>query len=194
MNDALRAVPPVEADLCRELQLAEGATPAVPVAEGTLSPALNVRGIESGRVTRGHRFMSTCDIILATVRAGLVILFCSHWTGYEAVFYKTAIEGPAELSATLLGPTGLPVLTPTVAAGRLESAYDALRDQTNVVQSVPPGAPAAPQKTQVSVGGGRIAEMRVVTYTGVTKTTNDGMWSAKEIGEAMKPGSILMPE
>ena len=44
------------------------------------------------------------------------------------------------------------------------------------------------------VGGGRIAEMKVVTFTGVTKQTDDGLWTAKEIGEAMKPGAILMPE
>ena len=44
------------------------------------------------------------------------------------------------------------------------------------------------------VGGGRIAEMRVVTFTGVTKQTDDGLWTAKEIAEAMKPGAILMPE
>jgi NAD(P)-dependent dehydrogenase (short-subunit alcohol dehydrogenase family) len=44
------------------------------------------------------------------------------------------------------------------------------------------------------VGGGRIAEMRVVTYTGVTKQTDDGLWTAKEIAESMKPGAILMPE
>jgi hypothetical protein len=36
--------------------------------------------------------------------------------------------------------------------------------------------------------------MRVVTYTGVTKQTDDGLWTAKEIGESMKPGAILMPE
>ena len=44
------------------------------------------------------------------------------------------------------------------------------------------------------VGGGRIAEMRVVTYTGVTKQNDDGLWTAKEIAESMKPGAILMPE
>ena len=44
------------------------------------------------------------------------------------------------------------------------------------------------------VGGGRIAEMKVVTFTGVTKKEDGGLWTAKEIGEAMKPGSILMPE
>ncbi len=31
------------------------------------------------------------------------------------------------------------------------------------------------------VGGGRIAEMRMVTAPGVTKTENDGLWSADEI-------------
>jgi NAD(P)-dependent dehydrogenase (short-subunit alcohol dehydrogenase family) len=44
------------------------------------------------------------------------------------------------------------------------------------------------------VGGGRIAEMKVVTYTGVTKKEEGGLWTAKEIAEAMKPGAILMPE
>jgi NAD(P)-dependent dehydrogenase (short-subunit alcohol dehydrogenase family) len=44
------------------------------------------------------------------------------------------------------------------------------------------------------VGGGRIAEMKVVTYTGVTKKEQGGLWTPKEIGEAMKPGAILMPE
>jgi NAD(P)-dependent dehydrogenase (short-subunit alcohol dehydrogenase family) len=44
------------------------------------------------------------------------------------------------------------------------------------------------------VGGGRIAEMKVVTFTGVTKKEQGGLWTPKEIGEAMKPGAILMPE
>ncbi len=44
------------------------------------------------------------------------------------------------------------------------------------------------------VGGGRIAEMKVVTHTGVTKTEQGGLWTPKEIGEAMRPGAILMPE
>ena len=44
------------------------------------------------------------------------------------------------------------------------------------------------------VGGGRIAEMRMVTFTGVTKTDQGGLWTPKEIREAMKPGAILMPE
>lgn len=44
------------------------------------------------------------------------------------------------------------------------------------------------------VGGGRIAEMKVVTFEGVTKKEQGGLWTPKEIGEAMKPGAILMPE
>jgi NAD(P)-dependent dehydrogenase (short-subunit alcohol dehydrogenase family) len=44
------------------------------------------------------------------------------------------------------------------------------------------------------VGGGRIAEMKVVTHTGVTKTEDGGLWTAEEIAEKMKPGEILLPE
>jgi NAD(P)-dependent dehydrogenase (short-subunit alcohol dehydrogenase family) len=40
------------------------------------------------------------------------------------------------------------------------------------------------------VGGGRIAEMKVVTHTGVTKA--DGLWQAQEIADRM--GEILLPE
>jgi NAD(P)-dependent dehydrogenase (short-subunit alcohol dehydrogenase family) len=43
------------------------------------------------------------------------------------------------------------------------------------------------------VGGGRIAEMRVVTHTGVTKTEDGGLWTAEEIARRMKPGEILLP-
>jgi NAD(P)-dependent dehydrogenase (short-subunit alcohol dehydrogenase family) len=42
------------------------------------------------------------------------------------------------------------------------------------------------------VGGGRIAEMKVVTHTGVSK--DDGLWSAQEIAEKMKAGEILLPD
>ena len=43
-------------------------------------------------------------------------------------------------------------------------------------------------------GGGRIAEMKVVTHTGITKKEDGGLWSAQEIAEAMQPGAILLPE
>jgi NAD(P)-dependent dehydrogenase (short-subunit alcohol dehydrogenase family) len=44
------------------------------------------------------------------------------------------------------------------------------------------------------VGGGRIAEMKVVTHTGVTKKEEGGLWSAEEIAARMKPGDILLPD
>jgi len=44
------------------------------------------------------------------------------------------------------------------------------------------------------VGGGRIAEMKVVTHTGITKTDAGGLWTAKEIAAKMRPGEILLPE
>ena len=42
------------------------------------------------------------------------------------------------------------------------------------------------------VGGGRIAEMKMVTGAGVTKTDNDGLWTPQEVSEKM--GKILLPE
>jgi len=44
------------------------------------------------------------------------------------------------------------------------------------------------------VGQGRIAEMRVVTHTGVTKSEQGGLWTAAEIAEKMKAGEILLPD
>jgi NAD(P)-dependent dehydrogenase (short-subunit alcohol dehydrogenase family) len=41
------------------------------------------------------------------------------------------------------------------------------------------------------VGGGRIAEMRMVTAKGVTKTEDGGLWTAEEI--AARLGDILLP-
>jgi len=43
-------------------------------------------------------------------------------------------------------------------------------------------------------GGGRIAEMKVVTPTGVTKKEEGGLWAPQETADQMKPGGILLPE
>jgi len=48
--------------------------------------------------------------------------------------------------------------------------------------------------TTYFAGGGRIAEMRVVTAEGVTKKEDGGLWTAEEIAEAMTPGQILVPD
>jgi NAD(P)-dependent dehydrogenase (short-subunit alcohol dehydrogenase family) len=42
-------------------------------------------------------------------------------------------------------------------------------------------------------GGGRIAEMKVVTAEGVTKKDASVLWTPQEIADAMKPGEILLP-
>jgi NAD(P)-dependent dehydrogenase (short-subunit alcohol dehydrogenase family) len=43
-------------------------------------------------------------------------------------------------------------------------------------------------------GGGRIAEMKVVTATGVTKKEDGGLWTPQEIADQMQAGQILLPE
>jgi NAD(P)-dependent dehydrogenase (short-subunit alcohol dehydrogenase family) len=44
------------------------------------------------------------------------------------------------------------------------------------------------------VGGGRIAEMKVVTCDGITKEEEGGLWTPAEIASKMLPGEILMAE
>jgi len=44
------------------------------------------------------------------------------------------------------------------------------------------------------VGGGRIAEMKVVTHRGITKQDGGGLWTAEEIASKMQAGEILLPE
>lgn len=44
------------------------------------------------------------------------------------------------------------------------------------------------------VGHGRIAEMKVVTHTGITKQEDGGLWTPKEIAAKMTAGEILLPE
>jgi NAD(P)-dependent dehydrogenase (short-subunit alcohol dehydrogenase family) len=44
------------------------------------------------------------------------------------------------------------------------------------------------------VGGGRIAEMKVVTCEGITKEEEGGLWTPAEIASKMVPGEILMAE
>ena len=43
-------------------------------------------------------------------------------------------------------------------------------------------------------GGGRIAEMKVVTTTGVTKADDGGLWTPEEIAKQMSAGEILLPD
>lgn len=43
-------------------------------------------------------------------------------------------------------------------------------------------------------GGGRLAEMRVVTADGITKEEEGGLWTPAEIGAKMAAGEILLPE
>ncbi|MEE2673435.1 MAG: SDR family NAD(P)-dependent oxidoreductase [Myxococcota bacterium] len=43
-------------------------------------------------------------------------------------------------------------------------------------------------------GGGRIAEMKVVTTAGITKADPSALWTPEEIAEGMQAGQILLPE
>jgi NAD(P)-dependent dehydrogenase (short-subunit alcohol dehydrogenase family) len=43
-------------------------------------------------------------------------------------------------------------------------------------------------------GAGKLAEMKVVTAAGVTKSDDGGLWTVQEVADKMKSGEILLPD
>jgi type IV secretion system protein VirB6 len=83
------------------------------------------------------------DAVLAVLRIGLVVTFCTRWPSYEAVFYRVAMDGPAELTASTLTPSGPAVLGVGESAQRLENAYRIIERQTLAAAPAKP----PPQRT-----------------------------------------------
>lgn len=104
----------------------------------------------------GYRLMfgppyTVRDAVLACVRFGVVITFCTNWPSYEAVFYRTVVDGPQELAGQLLQSSGLPLLSDTDVADRLQQDYDTIQTAASK-RSVAPSPPqTAPSQTP---GGG----------------------------------------
>lgn len=108
-----------------------------------------------------------------------------------------AIEGRRYgIRVNILAPVALTRLTddlPGFQDEKLQARMDPKRVSPLVVYLASDLAKDVTGKTYF-VGGGRIAEMRVITHTGVTKTDADGLWTPQEIAEKMRPGDILLPE
>lgn len=46
--------------------------------------------------------------VLAVVKIGVVLLIATSWPAYQTVVYDVIVKGPAQLSAAVAGPSGLP--------------------------------------------------------------------------------------
>jgi len=107
-----------------------------------------------------------------------------------------AIEGQKYgIRVFALAPVALTRLTedlPGMQADELRSRMDPALISPLVVYLASDLSKGLTGKT-FYVGGGRIAEMKVVTHTGVSKGAG-GAWTPQEIADQMKAGEILLPE
>ena len=103
-----------------------------------------------------------------------------------------AIEGQkAGIRVYILAPVALTRLTEDLAGmGEMKEKLDPALVSPLVVYLA---SELAKDQTGTTffVGGGRIAEMRMVTAKGVTKTDDGGLWTAEEIAARMS--EILLP-
>ncbi|MBW2271047.1 MAG: SDR family oxidoreductase [Deltaproteobacteria bacterium] len=108
-----------------------------------------------------------------------------------------AIEGVRYgIRVNILAPVATTRLTedlPTFQDEKLQAQMDPKLVSPLVVYLASDLASEVTGKTYF-VGGGRIAQMQVVTHTGVTKSEDGGVWTPQEIAEQMRPGAILLPE
>ncbi len=106
-----------------------------------------------------------------------------------------AIEGQKYgIRAFILAPVALTRLTEDLALfqeDKVKASMDAKLVSPLVVYLASDLSKELNGKT-FFVGQGRIAEMRVVTHTGVTKSQEGGLWTPSEIAEKMKAGEILL--
>jgi len=101
-----------------------------------------------------HRHLDMADLIYAVLRLGFVIAVATTFSAYSALVYTVATQGPTELAAMALAPTGLraPSLTQAshAAAETLTSVAGRTPVQLPPAPSPPPtagGAPSAPPST-----------------------------------------------
>ena len=87
------------------------------------------------------------DGVLALVKVGIVLALALSWPAYRTLIYDVALKGPAELSAEIAGPAGLPGASGGLVA-RLDNA-----DRFLVALAIlgPGEIPAAQQASQPQV-------------------------------------------
>jgi type IV secretion system protein VirB6 len=78
------------------------------------------------------------EAVLATLRAGVIVAFCTSWPSYEAVVYRVTVEGPIEVAAAITHDIDLPLLSLPRSAERLQAAYDTIQRQ--IAAESPPEA------------------------------------------------------
>ncbi len=151
------AAPPLESGLvramldyadCQAQQIGSGAYQALAAPGSTLS--LLLTGLLTLFVAFfGYRMLlgetpNLREGVLALVKIGIVLALATGWPAYRTLVYDVALQGPAELTAEIGQPAGLPG-----AGGGLVDRLDMV-DKAVVALAMPPmnearATPAAPQ-------------------------------------------------
>lgn len=107
-----------------------------------------------------HHHLDVANLVYALLRLGFVIAAATSFSAYSTLVYTVSTEGPSELAAMALSPTGLqaPSLTEAshAAAGYLDALVAPVRAEP--VPAMPPAggdpsvAPAAPGPSPASPG------------------------------------------
>ncbi|TCS18428.1 type IV secretion system protein [Caulobacter sp. BK020] len=87
-----------------------------------------------------HRHLDMADLIYAVLRLGFVIAVATTFSAYSALVYTVATQGPTELAAMALAPTGLRAPSLTQASHAAAETLTSLAGPTPV--SPPPAPPA----------------------------------------------------
>lgn len=95
------------------------------------------------------RRLDVADLVYAAARLGVVIALATTLSAFSALFYNVATQGPTELAAMALAPTGLQSVSPT------QASHDVAADLAIL-------APTAPQAS----AGGDPAVVRAATPNG----------------------------
>lgn len=98
-----------------------------------------------------NRHFDTASLVHAGLRLGIVIALTTTLSAYSALVYTVATQGPGELAAMALAPTGLQVRSPTEASRAAADNLAALAGpaQAAPVASTPAvvGNPSGPPST-----------------------------------------------
>lgn len=132
--------------------LADPASPTIQIVTALLTIFIALFGL----VMMMGRTPTVRDGVMATVRIGMVLTLAMSWPAYKTVVYNVVVEGPAQLSAAVSRPAGLPGaqgdliqrLQTADAAMVLLTNYGTGRDELATLPPARPNEP--PQRTPIA--------------------------------------------
>ena len=103
--------------------------------------------------------------VVSAVKIGLVLALASQWPAYQTLVFNVVIDGPGEIAARILDPSGLGGDNTRALTERVQGAYAAIEEAArpepvaeNVEPDTPQAGPNGAQPTQQSRSPGPLAK------------------------------------